>query len=92
MKLFYNCFLQNKEQYNFFHVAKKNKNDNKLPIIKSLNATKAQGCEYLSVRMIKICNDSVTISLKIIFAESLYNGVFPELHYLLYIKKKTKVL
>ena len=75
MKLFYNFFFffffQNKKQYNFFHVAKKNKNGNKLPIIKPLNATKAQGCEYLSVRMIKTCNDSVTISLKIIFAESL---------------------
>ena len=29
--------------------------------------------------MIKICNESITIPLKIIFKESLKNGVFPEI-------------
>ena len=29
--------------------------------------------------MIKICNESITIPLKIIFEESLKNGVFPEI-------------
>ena len=29
--------------------------------------------------MIKICNESITILLKIIFDESLKNGVFPEI-------------
>ena len=29
--------------------------------------------------MIEICNESITIRLKIIFEESLKNGVFPEI-------------
>ena len=40
-----------------------------LLIIKSLDPTKAHGCDNLSVRMIKICNESITIPLKIIFKE-----------------------
>ena len=50
-----------------------------LLILKSLDSTKAHGCDILSVRMIKICNESITIPLKIIFDESLKNGVFPEI-------------
>ena len=50
-----------------------------LLIIKSLNSTKAHGCDNLSIRMIKICNESITIPLKIVFEESLKNGVFPEI-------------
>ena len=50
-----------------------------LLILKSLDSTKARGCDNLSVRMIKICNESITIPLKIIFDESLKNSVFPEI-------------
>ena len=50
-----------------------------LPILKSLDSTKAHGCDNLSIRMIKICNESITIPLKIIFDQSLKNGVFPEI-------------
>ena len=38
---------------------------------KSLYPPKAHRYDNLSVRMIKICNESITISLKIIFKESL---------------------
>ena len=40
---------------------------------------KAHGYDNLSVRMIKICSESITIPLKIIFMVSLKNGVFPEI-------------
>ena len=50
-----------------------------LLILKSGNSTKAHGCENLSVRMIKICNESIIIPVKIIFDKSLKNGVFPEI-------------
>ena len=38
-----------------------------LSIIKSLDSTKAHGCDNLSVRMIKMCSESITLPLKIIF-------------------------
>ena len=60
---------------NYFNVSEKDM----LLIIKSLNSTKAHGCDNLSIRMIKICNESITIPLKIVFEESLKNGVFPEI-------------
>ena len=44
-----------------------------------LDPTNAHGCDNLSVRIIKICNESITIPLRIIFKESLKNGVFPEI-------------
>ena len=47
--------------------------------MKSLDPTKAHGCDNLSFRMTNICKDSITIPLKIIFEESLKNGVFPEI-------------
>ena len=42
-----------------------------LSIIKSLDSTKAHGYDNLSIRMIKMCSESITLSLKIIFQESL---------------------
>ena len=60
---------------NYFHVTEKDM----LLIIKSLDSTKAQGNDSLSIRMLKICNESITIPLKIIFDGSLKNGVFPEI-------------
>ena len=50
-----------------------------LLIIKPLDPTNAHRCDNLSVRIIKICNESITIPLRIIFKESLKNGVFPEI-------------
>ena len=50
-----------------------------LLIIKALDSSKAHGYDNLSVKMIKFCEESITIPLKIIFDESLKCGVFPEI-------------
>ena len=68
-----------------------------LSIIKSLDSTKAHGYDNLSIRMIKMCSESITLSLKIIFQESLNREKFPEIWekkqtWFLYINKKTKLL
>ena len=42
-----------------------------LLIIKSLDSTKAHGYDNLSIRMMKMCSESITLPLKIIFQESL---------------------
>ena len=42
-----------------------------LLIIKSLDSTKAHGYNNLSIRMMKMCSESITLPLKIIFQESL---------------------
>ena len=52
---------------NSFHATEKDI----LLIIKSLDLARTHGCDILSVRMIEICNESITIPLKIIFKESL---------------------
>ena len=57
-----------------------------LLIIKAHDSSKAHGYDNLSIKMIKFCEESITIPLKIIFNESLKCGVFPE------IWKKTNVL
>ena len=49
-----------------------------LSIIKSLDSTKAHGCDNLSIRMIKMCSELITLPLKIIFQESRKKGKFPE--------------
>ena len=49
-----------------------------ISIIKSLNSNKAHGYN-LSIRMIKICEESISLPLKIIFETSLKYGVFPEI-------------
>ena len=50
-----------------------------LSIINSLNSSKAHGYDNISIKMIKICNEAVTIPLKIIFEESLKKGIFPDI-------------
>ena len=50
-----------------------------LSIINSLNSNKAHKYDNISIKMIKICNESVTIPLKIIFEESLKKGTFPDI-------------
>ena len=54
-------------------------NNDILSIINSLNSSKANGYDNISVETIKTCNESVTISLKIIFVESLKRGIFPDI-------------
>ena len=48
-------------------------------IIKSLDPAKVHGCHNLSIKIIQICNDVITIPLKLIFDQSLTNGKFPEI-------------
>ena len=48
-------------------------------IIKTLHSSKAHGYDNLSIKMIKLCEKSITIPLKLIFEESLKFGVFPEI-------------
>ena len=60
---------------NCFHVA----NKDVLLIINSLGSSKAHGYDNISIKMIKLCNDSITIPLKIIFEESLKKGIFPDM-------------
>ena len=58
---------------NCFHVA----NKDVLLIINSLDSSKAHRYDNISIKMIKLCNDSITIPLIIIFEESLKKGIFP---------------
>ena len=41
-----------------------------LSMIKSLDSTKGDGYDNLSVRMIKVCSESITLPLKVTFQES----------------------
>ena len=50
-----------------------------LSIIKSLDSTKAHGYDNSSIKMIKMCSESITLPLKTIFQESLKKGKFPEI-------------
>ena len=63
--------------------------------IKTLDSSKAQGWDNISMKMIKICGESITVPLKTIFEESLNEKNFPELRgkkeiKSAYIKKRTK--
>ena len=51
--------------------------DGVLKIIKNLDLNKAHGHDMISIRMIKICDTSVCIPLKLIFQSCLESGKFP---------------
>ena len=57
---------QTNTRINYFRVT----NKDILSIIKSLDWSKSHGYNIISIKMIKICSESVTIPLKIIFEES----------------------
>ena len=46
-------------------------------IIKSLKPTKAHGADAISIHMIQLCGDTITLPLTLIFKFSLRNGIFP---------------
>ena len=48
-----------------------------LNIIRNLNPSKAHGWDEIPVRVIKICDDSLIIPLKLIFINCLRHGIFP---------------
>ena len=50
-----------------------------LAIIKTLDPNKAYGCDNISIKMIKICSQSLTLPLKIIVEHSIKKGKFPEI-------------
>ena len=47
-------------------------------IIRSLNSNKAHGWDGISIRMIKICDESIALPLKIIFDTALKSGSYPD--------------
>ena len=50
-----------------------------LRIIRSLNLNKAHGWDEISVKLIKICDDTLIIQLKLIFVNCLRQVIFPEI-------------
>ena len=50
-----------------------------LAIIKTLDPNKAHDCDNIFIKMIKICSQSLTLPLKIIFEHSIKKGKFPEI-------------
>ena len=46
-------------------------------IKKSLKPTKAHGADNISIHMIQLCDDYITLPLTLIFKSSLRNGIFP---------------
>ena len=46
-------------------------------IIRSLNSNKAHGWDGISIRMIKICDETIALPLKIIFDTALKSGSYP---------------
>ena len=54
-------------------------NEDILKIIKSLNFNKAHGQDDISIRMIKLCGQSIVKPLSIIFKNCIDNGIFPDI-------------
>ena len=50
-----------------------------LKIIQSLNPKKAHGCDDISIRMIRLCDNSLLLPLKLIFESCKAQGVFPKI-------------
>ena len=48
-------------------------------ILATLDPNKAHGCDNISIKMIKICSQSLILPLKIIFEHSLKKGNFPKI-------------
>ena len=50
-----------------------------LKIIRALHVNKAHGCDDISIRMIKICDQSIVKPLSIIYRNCLNTGIFPDI-------------
>ena len=48
-----------------------------LSIIRSLNSNKAHRWDDISIRMVKMCDESIASPLKIIFDTALKSGIYP---------------
>ena len=53
------------------------KTDNIEKIIESLNPNKAHGHDNISIRMFKICGDTICKPLELVFKQALTTGLFP---------------
>ena len=54
-------------------------NNDIISLIRKLNPTKANGSEGISGRMILLCDDSVILSLRIIFRNILSTAIYPDI-------------
>ena len=61
-----------------------------LSIVRSLNNSKAHGCDEISVRMIKQSDSALIYPLKLIFTNCIRTGVFPDIWNLLILSQSTK--
>ena len=52
--------------------------DSIVKIIKNLNSAKAHGWDGISIRMIKLCEQTITIPLIIISRKAILTGIYPE--------------
>ena len=68
--------------------------DDIISIIKTLDSEKAHGVDNISIRMIKLCGDSIILPLTLIFEDCIAKGIFPGLWKLAYVipthKKESK--
>ena len=54
-------------------------NEEILSLIRSINTNKASGCDGISGHMLRLCDDSFVLPLKIIFDNILKTSVYPDL-------------
>ena len=69
--------------------------DDIVRIVKSLNPNKSDGWDNLSIMMIEICDQSISYQLKLIFIDSLQEGISPKwkkANILPVHKKESKIL
>ena len=52
-------------------------NNDILKIIRNLDPNKAHGHDMISIRVVKICDDSICKPLKLVFQSCLESGTFP---------------
>ena len=72
------CFTQFKMKVNEL-IENINMNEGSITgIAKNLNPNKSHGWDNLSIRIIKICGQSIPYPLKLIFIDSLRGGIFLE--------------
>ena len=50
--------------------------DDILPLIRNLNKNKSNGPDGISAQMLRICDDSIVLPLKLIFSNVLSTGIF----------------
>ena len=54
------------------------KHESIFPLINQLNINKAHGADQISVQMIKLCGNSISLPLQINFTNIVFTGIFPD--------------